>query len=40
LQDEPWDVLPPEVVHHDGEEVAYVMTALPEDTDPDAADVE
>ena len=40
LQDEPWGVLPPEVVRHGGEQVADLAAVRPEDSHPEAAYVE
>ena len=40
LQDEPWGILPPEVVGHGGKQVADITTTTLEDTDADAANVE
>jgi hypothetical protein len=40
LQDEPWGILPPEVVGHGGKQVADITTTVLEDTDADAANVE
>ena len=40
LQDEPWDILPPEVVGHGCEQAADLLTATLKDTDADPANVE
>src|SRR5262249_52652844 len=40
LQDEPWEILPPEVVHHGGEDTAYGTAVLFDDTNARPADVE
>jgi hypothetical protein len=40
LQHEPWGFLLPEVVRHGGEQVTNIAAAIPDDTDPDAANVE
>ena len=34
LQDEPWGILPPEVVRHGGEEAADITPAILKDTNP------
>src|SRR5260370_1381661 len=39
LQDEPWRILPPEVVHHGGEDAADGMAAIFQDTNPSSANV-